>query len=79
MVAENITRATRSGPNPLPPEQMTSTERRAELCRLLALGLVRLHMRSREASELSSDAGESCLHFPSNQCRHATPTHRRPA
>ncbi|MBB5220105.1 hypothetical protein HNP73_000026 [Amaricoccus macauensis] len=32
-------------PNPLPPDQMTPAERRAELCRLLALGLVRLMQR----------------------------------
>ena len=32
-------------PNPLPPDQMTPAERRAELCGLLALGLVRLRMR----------------------------------
>ncbi len=29
-------------PNPLPPDQMTPAERRAELCGLLALGLIRL-------------------------------------
>ena len=34
-------------PNPLPPDQMTPAERRAELCGLLALGLVRLRMRER--------------------------------
>ncbi len=64
-------------PNPLPPDQMTPAERRAELCGLLALGLVRLRMR--EMSEVSDDTGESCLHLSSDQCRHATPTHRRNA
>ena len=34
-------------PNPLPPDQMTPAERRAELCGLLALGLVRLRMRDK--------------------------------
>ena len=35
------------GPNPLPSANMTPRERRAELCALLALGLVRLRMRER--------------------------------
>lgn len=64
-------------PNPLPPGKMTAAERRAELCGLLALGLVRLRMR--EKGEVSDDTGESCLHYPPDQCRHATPTHRRNA
>ena len=58
-------------PNPLPPDQMTAAERRAELCGLLALGLVRL-MR-RERSERFEDAGEIRLHYPADRCRHATP------
>ena len=57
-------------PNPFPPDQMTPTERRAELCGLLALGLVRLRLRER--TEVSDDTGESCLHYPADQCRHAT-------
>ena len=44
------------GSNPLPPDQMTPTERRAELCGLLALGLIRLRLRER--SEPSDDTGE---------------------
>ncbi len=64
-------------PNPLSPFLMTAAERRAELCGLLALGLVRLRMRDR--GELSDDTGEHCLHYPADQCRHATPTHRRNA
>lgn len=32
-------------PNPLPPDRITPTERHAELCNLLALGLVRSRMR----------------------------------
>jgi len=67
----------RLGSNPLPPDQMTPAERRAELCGLLALGLVRLRMRDRD--EVSVDTGESCLHYSADQCRHATPTQRRPA
>ena len=64
-------------PNPLTPDQMTPAERRTELCGLLALGLVRLRMR--ETGEVSDDTGERCLHYPPDQCRHATPTHRRNA
>ncbi|MRX52334.1 hypothetical protein GI374_18610 [Paracoccus sp. S-4012] len=64
-------------PNPLSPMLMTPAERRTELCRLLVLGLVRLRMR--EEGELSEDTGERCLHYPTDQCRHATPTHRRTA
>lgn len=58
-------------PNPLSPFMMTPTERRAELCRLLALGLVRLLMR--DEGEVSDDTGERCLHYPTDRCRHATP------
>ena len=32
-------------PNPLPPDRITPAERHAELCNLLALGLVRSRMR----------------------------------
>jgi len=64
-------------PNPLPPKQMMPAERRAELCELLALGLVRLRMRDR--TEVSDNIGESCLHYPADEWRHATPTHRRDA
>jgi hypothetical protein len=64
-------------PNPFPSDQMTPAERRAELCGLLALGLVRLRMRDRK--EVSDDTGESCLHYPADEWRHATPTQRRNA
>ena len=37
-------------PNPLPPDRMTAAERRAELCGLLALGLVRLQHRGPAAT-----------------------------
>lgn len=43
-------------PNPLPSDQLTPAERRAELCGLLALGLDRLRMR--EGGELSDDIGK---------------------
>lgn len=64
-------------PNPFPADQMTPAERRADLCGLLALGLVRLRMRERK--EVSDDNEESCLHYPADEWRHATPTHRRNA
>ena len=64
-------------PNPLAPSARTLAERRTELCGLLALGLVRLRMR--ECGEASDDTGEIHLHSPPDQCRHATPTHRRNA
>jgi hypothetical protein len=62
-------------PNPLAPSVMTPAERRAELCGLLALGLVRLHQRER--GEPFDATGEFRLHYPPDRCRHATPTHRR--
>lgn len=65
------------GPNPLAPALMTPTERRAELCHILALGLVRFLQR--QSSELSDRAGESSLHFPPDQSGHATRETRRPA
>ncbi|PWR02337.1 hypothetical protein DKT77_12365 [Meridianimarinicoccus roseus] len=64
-------------PNPLAPSAMTPAERRAELCGLLALGLVRLRLRER--GEPSDETGEMRLHSPADRCRHATPTHRRTA
>lgn len=64
-------------PNPLPPHQMTAAERRAELCRILALGLIRLRLRERGA--IPGGAGEISLHYPPDQCRHATATQRRKA
>ena len=66
-----------SGPNPLSPFQMTPNERRAELCRILALGLIRLCMR--QSSQLSDQTGESSLHSLPDQSAYATPTHRRTA
>ena len=64
-------------PNPLPPDRMTPAERRAELCALLALGLVRL--RQRDLVEPTEEKGESCLHFSPDRCRHATANERRNA
>lgn len=61
--------------NPLHPDLMTAEERRAQLCTLLALGLIRLHQRN--FSEISSDSGDRSLHFQPNECRHATAKKRR--
>jgi hypothetical protein len=63
--------------NPLNPNLMSSGERRAELVRLLALGLIRL--RVRQSSELSDPTGESSLHFPPDRSGHAKPQRRRKA
>jgi hypothetical protein len=63
------------GPNPIQPMFMKPLERRAELCAILALGLIRL----RQSSERSDVGGESSLHFPPVRSGHATPTHRRTA
>lgn len=60
--------------NPYPARLMSPMERRAELCRLLALGLVRL--RARQSSELSARTGESSLHYTPDQSGHATPEWR---
>ncbi len=61
--------------NPLSPFHMTPAERRAELCRILALGLVRLMQR--QSSQLSDPTGESSLHFTPDQSGHATREQRR--
>ena len=72
-----------SGPNGLSADRMTAEERLAEVCAILARGLVRL--RSRAAEDLARDAvqtrgdGESSLHFPAHQRGHANRTRRRRA
>ena len=66
-----------TGANALSAALMTTAERRAELCRILALGLVRLLQR--QSSELSDRTGESSLHFPPDRSGHATRDKRRPA
>ena len=63
--------------NPLNPNLMSSGERRAELVRLLAGGLIRL--RARQSSQLSADIGESSLHFAPERSGHAKPADRRNA
>ena len=61
--------------NPLHPRHMTPSERRIEVCRLLALGLLRL--RARQSSEVSAHAGEIPLHNPPDRSGHAKPNRRR--
>ena len=63
--------------NPLPAHFMSPAERRVALCKILAVGLRRLHVRN--ARQLSDDTGESSLHFLPDQCRHATSPQRRSA
>lgn len=64
-------------PNPFPSHLMSPAERRAELCSLLALGLIRLKMR--DTGQASDPNGEFPLHNPAEQRAHATPTQRRTA
>ena len=58
-------------PNALPPDRMSAAERRAELCDLLAFGLVRL--KARERAVISRETGDICLHYSADECRHANP------
>lgn len=62
-------------PNPLPPNQMTPAERRAALCALLALGLIRLRLPDK--SEVSAETGEFPLHNQADKSGSATPIDRR--
>ena len=58
-----------SGPNPLSSTLMSPQERRTELCKILARGVLRLKLR--DAAQVSEDLGESSLHFPPDQSGHA--------
>lgn len=64
-------------PNAIQPDRMNAQERRAELCSLLALGLVRLHKRN--FTKPSENIGESSLHFLADRSVHATPTRKEDA
>lgn len=66
-----------AGRNPIDPNLLTPRERRAELCRLLALGLVRLRMR--EGAQVSDDHGDFPLHNSADRSGHATTEKRRTA
>jgi hypothetical protein len=63
-------------PNPLPASAMTPLQRRAELCAILARGVLR--MRLRDASQIADHAGESSLHIRPDEsvCHRATDTER---
>ena len=72
---------TRTGPNPIHPDHLTTKERLRELCSILALGLLRLrtrdHAAGRQSSNLSGGSGESLLDCPADRSGHATrPTQR---
>lgn len=60
------------GPNPLSPALMSPAERRAALCAILALGLLRLKVRN--AGQIAENTGDSSLHIRPEQsvCRNAT-------
>lgn len=68
-------RETGTGPNPLHPQHMRPLERRAEVCRLLALGLLRMYVR--DAGQTSAKDGEFPLHNSADQSAHATTSKRR--
>lgn len=59
-----------AGPNMLHPESMSPAERRAELCSLLALGLIRLRLKT--LTQISDANGESSLHNSDDWSIHAT-------
>ena len=61
--------------NPLHPRHLKPLERRAELCSILARGLLRLRLG--QSTEVFESGGDSSLHSPPDQSGHATPTHRR--
>ena len=64
-------------PNALHPRLMKPAERRAELCAILGLGIVRLHLRNNPS--LSPESGDFPLHFTPEQSGSAPPTRRRAA
>jgi hypothetical protein len=45
-----------TGPNPIHPDHLTPKERLAEVCRLLALGVVRLHLRNSGQTSAASES-----------------------
>ena len=60
-------------PNPIHPDLMSPKERLAEVCELLARGVVRL--RARQSTKLSEPGGECWLDFPPGRSGHANATH----
>jgi hypothetical protein len=67
----------KAGPTATAAEQMTPTDRLAELSQILALGLMRLH--ARKSSRLSADRGDSSVDFLPDQSGHADAPKRRTA
>jgi len=63
--------------NALSPAHLSPQDRRAELCRILALGVIRLRMR--HDAQHSADNGEIALHNSADQSGHATPKKRKTA
>jgi len=64
------------GSNPLPPNRMKPAERRAELCGILALGLIRLQLADRQ---LTIKNREISLHSSPDLSVHATPSEQENA
>jgi len=64
-------------PNALHPSLMKPAERRAELCAILGLGIVRLQLRNQR--QPSPENGDFPLHFTPEQSGSAPPTRRCPA
>ena len=62
-------------PNPLNPRHLKPQERRAELCAILARGLLRLRLA--QSIEVFGHNGDSSLHYSPDRGGHATPTFRR--
>ena len=60
--------------NALHPTKMTPRERRAELCKILAVGYLR--MRARKVRQHTENKRESSLHFRARRSVHAEPTHK---
>ena len=56
--------------NAMHPDHMTAADRIDEVCKILALGLMRF--RARQSSPLSAASGESSLDCPPDQSGHAT-------
>lgn len=54
--------------NPLDPRMMTTKERLARVCEILARGIVRLHLRE---AQVSADVREIPLHFSPDRSGHA--------
>ena len=61
--------------NALSPDLMLPTERRAELCRLLALGVIRLRLL--KEGQHSAKTGEFSLHYEGEQSGTADAIDRR--